>query len=155
MSFSQYTNKSIGQVFDELKPSAGGLSDKEAGLRQKQYGLNEIATKGTGVFDILRRQFTSPFFYLLLAAGLVAFFIGEKIDGTIIIIFIAINVLLGFVQEFKAERSVALLENFIPQNVKVLRHGEPEIVEKKELVPGDMLVLTAGDIVPAEMRVLS
>ena len=155
MSFSQYTNKSIGQVFDELKTSAGGLSDKEAGLRQKQYGLNEIATKGTGVFDILRRQFTSPFFYLLLAAGLVAFFIGEKIDGTIIIIFIAINVLLGFVQEFKAERSVALLENFIPQNVKVLRHGEPEVVEKKELVPGDMLVLTAGDIVPAEMRVLS
>src|SRR5947208_1882179 len=99
MAFSQYTNKNIEEVLKELNTSLSGLSSKEAILRQKEYGLNEVRAQGTSILDILFRQFSSPFFYLLLIAGIVAFFIGEKIDSIVIFIFISINVLVGFIQE--------------------------------------------------------
>ncbi len=154
MDFSTYTNKTIQTVFEELKTSADGLSQKEAVLRQKEHGFNEIKSKGVSVVDIIMRQCNSPFFYLLLIAGIIAFFIGEKIDSIIIVASIAVNVMIGFFQEFKAERAIFLLKNFIPQTVKVLRGGAPEIIEKRYLVPGDIVMLTAGDIVPAELRVM-
>lgn len=154
MSFFEYTNKTVQEVFAELKTSPSGLKSQEALLRQKKYGLNEVKAVGVSVLDILFRQFQSPFFYLLLVAGIVAFFIGEKIDAIVIFIFIAINVVIGFFQEFKAERTIFLLKNIISQKVKVLRGGAQEIIEKKYLVPGDIILLVPGDIVPAETRVI-
>jgi len=138
-----------------LKTSESGLSNKEVLLRQKEYGLNEVKAKGISILDILFKQFESPFFYLLFIAGIVAFFIGEKIDSVIILFFIVINVTLGFVQEFKAERTITLLKKIIPQQTKVLRGASYETVEKKYLVPGDVVLVEAGDIIPAEIRVLS
>src|ERR1700675_4272921 len=100
MEFSQYTNKNIQEVFSELKTLPAGLSEDEVLLRQREFGFNEVRSKGVSVWDILIRQCKSPFFYLLLIAGVIAFFIGEKIDSTVILIFISINVIIGFVQEF-------------------------------------------------------
>ena len=154
MGFSEYTNIDASNTLALLKTSESGLSKKEALLRQKKYGLNEIKTKGVGVVDILFRQCKSPFFYLLFIASIIALLMGEKIDSAIIIVSVAINVIIGFVQEFKAERTIFLLKNFIPQKVKVLRSGAVEIIEKKYLVPGDIVLLSPGDIVPAELRVL-
>lgn len=151
--FTQYTNKSIEEVFTDLKTSRSGLSQEEVFLRQKEYGLNEISTKENNFFDILIRQFHSPFFYLLFIAAMVALFIGEKIDTIVILMFVAANILIGFIQEFKAERAVSLLKNLVHQKVKVLREGSEEIVEKKYLVPGDVVLLEGGDIIPAELRV--
>jgi len=155
MEFYKYTNKTIREVFNMLKTSESGLLQKEAVLRQKKYGLNEIKAKGINILDILLRQFKSPFFYLLFIAAIVAFFIGEKIDGIVILIFITINVAVGFIQEFKAEKTISLLKNIISQKIKVLRGGEQKIIEKKYLVPGDLVILSPGDIIPAELRILN
>jgi Mg2+-importing ATPase len=155
MIFSKYTNISVDQVFAVLNTSPAGLLEKEVALRQKKYGLNEVADRGVNVVTILLRQCKSPFFYLLLIAGVVSFFIGEKIDSTVIMIFISINVVLGFIQEFKAERTISLLKNIISQKVKVLRDNVQETIEKKYLIQGDMVLLRAGDIVPAELRITS
>ena len=155
MAFFEYTDKSVQEVFKILKTSESGLSKKEALLRQVKYGLNEVKAGGINVFDILLRQCKSPFFYLLFAASIIALLIGEKIDSAIIIISVLINVVVGFVQEFKAERAVSLLKDLIPEKARVLRGGSQEIIEKKHLVPGDAVLLAAGDIVPAELRVVS
>ncbi|OGZ62942.1 MAG: hypothetical protein A2639_01480 [Candidatus Staskawiczbacteria bacterium RIFCSPHIGHO2_01_FULL_34_27] len=155
MKFSGYTNKTIQEVIESLKTSESGLFKKEVVLRQKEYGLNEIKTKGVGVMDILFRQFASPFFYLLLIAGIVAFFIGEKIDSIVILIFILINAFIGFIQEYKAERTIFLLRNIISSKIKVLRNNIKEIIEKKYLVLGDIVLIETGDIIPAELRILS
>ncbi len=154
MHWSYYTNKSIGEVFEELKTSPAGLLKQEAVLRQKNYGLNEVSSKKIGIFDILVRQAKSPFFYLLLIAGIVAFFIGEKIDSLVIMIFIVVNLVIGFLQEYKAERTISLLKNIISSKTTVVREGSYETIEKKYLVPGDIVSLSLGDMVPAELRVL-
>ncbi len=155
MEFSNYTAKSVEQVMAELETGKAGLSNKEAILRQRQYGLNEIAAKKSNFLDILARQCKSPFFYLLFGAGLVSLFIGEKIDSIVILLFVSVNVLIGFVQEFRAERAILLLKNLIPQKVKVLRDGTQETLEKKQLVPGDLVLLESGDIIPAELRLVT
>ncbi len=155
MGFSEYTNKNIEEVFEKLKTSKSGLLQKEAVLRQREYGLNEVYASGITTLDILFRQFKSPFFYMLLIAGIISFFIGEKIDSIVILIFISINVILGFFQEFRAEKTISLLKNIISSKIKVLRDDKQVIIEKKYLVPGDIVLLFPGDIVPAELRIIS
>lgn len=150
--FTQYTNKSIEEVFTDLKTSISGLSKSEALLRQKKYGLNEISAKENNFFNILARQFRSPFFYLLFIAAIVAIVIGEKIDSIVILIFVVANIFIGLIQEFRAQRAISLLKNLIHQKAKVLCEKLPEIIEKKYLVPGDVVLLEAGDIVPADIR---
>ena len=153
MSFSEYTNKTVHEVFEMLKTSESGLSKKEALLRQKEYGLNEIKSDHSYIFNILLRQFSSPFFYLLFITGAVTLLIGEKIESVVILVFVAANIFIGFIQEFRAEHTISLLKKLIPQKVKVLRNEKEEIIEKKYLVLGDLVQLSPGDIIPAELRV--
>jgi len=155
MNFSSYTNKSIQEAFAILKSSEAGISQEEAEKRIKIYGLNEAKREKLNWFRVLLRQFKSPFFYLLFLAALVAFFIGEKIDSLTILAFIAINVSVGFFQEFRAERAIALLKQFIPSKIRVIRGGKEEMIETKFLVPGDVVLLESGNIVPADLRIVS
>ncbi len=155
MSFYEYTNKSVEEVLSELKTSEQGLSRKEAALRQKTFGLNEIKAKSINAFEIIFRQLRSPFSYLLLAAAIIAILIGEKTDSIAIFAFIFLNVTIGFFQEYRAERAVFLLNKFIPHRVRVLREGKEEIIDKALLVPGDIVLLEAGDAAPADLRVLN
>lgn len=154
MHFSEYTNKDADQVLVALKSSRAGLSKKAVAVLQKRYGFNEIATKGNKTLDIFLRQCKSPFFYLIFFAAGVSFLIGEKIDGFVITVTGIINVAIGVFQEYRAEKSVSLLKKFIPQHVKVLRNNKKEIIEKKLLVVGDIVILEAGDIVPADLRII-
>jgi len=155
MKFSEYTTKNIEDVFEILKTSENGLSEKEAENRLKTYGFNEIKGREVGLFDVFLRQFKSPFFYLLFIAAILAFFIGDnKIDSLVIFIFIFVNVLMGFFQEARAEKAVLLLKKYIPLKTKVLRSGEEKIIDKNLLVPGDIVLLESGDIVPADLRIL-
>src|SRR6185369_585298 len=103
MNFSQYTHKSTAEAFDLLQSSEAGLSKKEADARLKKYGFNEFIQRKGFALTILKRQLKSPFFYLLVAAGLVSFLVGEKIDGLVIVLFVTVNVVIGFFQEYKAE----------------------------------------------------
>jgi len=131
-----------------------GLSEKEAQKRLGIYGLNEIRGKEVGAKEVLARQFRSPFFYLLFFASLISFLVGEEIDGIVILFFVSINLLLGFFQEYRAEKTASLLKSFIPDKTKVLRDGVIKIIKRRFLVPGDLVFLTAGDIVPADLEVL-
>jgi magnesium-transporting ATPase (P-type) len=155
MIFSEYTNKSVEDALKALGSFEEGLTKKECLLAQKKYGLNEIKAKNVSAFDILIRQFKSPFSYLLFIAALIAIVIGEKVDSITILSFILINIVVGFLQEYRAEKAVSLLQKFIPRMVKVRRDSKEEIIDKKFLVPGDIVLLQAGDIANADMRVIS
>ena len=154
MNFSKYTAKSIEQTLKELDTREGGLTEKEALLAQQKYGFNEIKVKNTNALDVLFRQFKSPFTYLLFIAALIAIFIGERIDSITILVFILINISIGFFQEYRAERAVFLLRKFIPKKTKVLRGSKEEIIDTKFLVPGDIVLLEAGDVADADLRVI-
>jgi Mg2+-importing ATPase len=155
MDFSSYTNKSIQEVFAILKSSEAGISQEEAGKRIEIHGFNETKREKLNWLRVLFRQFKSPFFYLLFLAALVAFFIGEKTDSLTILAFIVINVSVGFFQEFRAERAIALLKQFIPSKIRVIRGGKEEMIETRLLVPGDVVLLGTGSIVPADLRIIS
>src|SRR3989344_965484 len=141
MFFSEYTTKTVEEVFEKFKTSENGISEKEAVLRRKIYGANETKLRSANFLGILSRQFKSLFFYLLFIASLIAFFIGEKTDGAIILIFVFLNVAIGFFQEYRAKKTLSLLKKFIPQKVKIIRPTYKEnFVEKKDLVPGDLVL---------------
>lgn len=155
MSFTQYTVKSVEDTLKALGSSEKGLTKKESVLAQKKYGLNEIRAKNVNALDVLLRQFKSPFTWLLFAAAVIAILIGEKVDSLTILVFIMINITAGFFQEYRAEKAVVLLQKFIPRTAKVLRDSKEEIIDKKFLVPGDVVLLEAGDVADADLRAMS
>lgn len=140
----------VPEIFRKLGSSKKGLSTEEVAIRQRQYGKNEIKSTGTTWFGILLRQFTSPFFYLLLLAFAVSLFLGEHFDALMILLFVTINATLGFFQEYRSEQTVALLSRYIVSKVHVKRNGKEEFIESNLLVPGDIISLEPGDIVPAD-----
>ena len=153
MNFPEFTQKEKEEIFEIFKSRETGLTDKEAENLQKVYGLNEIKVKEVGAWDILIRQFKSAFFYLLFIAGIIALFFGEKINGILIFIFAFINAFLGFFQEFRAQRAISILKEYLSNEVEVLREGKENFIDKKFLVPGDIVLLDSGDIVLADLRI--
>ncbi|MGB9598534.1 MAG: cation-translocating P-type ATPase [Minisyncoccales bacterium] len=154
MAFPEFTTKEIKEVFEILKSRESGLTEKEVKERQRIYGLNEIKEKEISPVEVFLRQLKSPFFYLLLIAGILAFFVGEKINSLLIFIFAILNTILGFSQEFRAQRALSLLKAYFPPDVNVLRGGKERIIDKKFLVPGDVVILESGDIAPADLRII-
>jgi Mg2+-importing ATPase len=153
MDFSEYTIKNNKEIFNLLGTSENGLSLKQAEDLFKKYGPNEIKVKELNLFDIFFRQFKSPFIYLLFIAAFVAFVIGERVDAFVILAFVFINVFLGFFQEAKAQKAVALLKKYYPLKVRVLREGKELFIDKTRLVLGDVVLLEQGNIVPADIRI--
>ena len=155
MIFSQYTTKSISETMEALGTSQEGLTKRQATLAQKKYGLNEVKSKNINAIQVFVRQLKSPFTYLLLIAAVISIFIGQPVDSIAVLSFIIINVIIGFFQEYRAEKAVFMLQKFIPQKVKVLRDSKEEIIDKNFLVPGDIVLLSAGDKVCADLRLIS
>ena len=153
MNFWEYTKNEKEKIFEELESRETGLMEGEAKTRQGIYGLNEIKVKEIGVYNILIRQFKSAFFYLLFIAGLISFLVGEKTNSILVFIFAFINVILGFFQEYRAQRAIKLLKEYLPQEAEVLRDGEEKFIDKKFLVPGDIVLLDSGDIIPVDLRI--
>lgn len=154
MVFSKYTNKTKNQIYNDFRTSALGLSKKEAAARLIEYGPNEINKSRNIFWELLIRQLRSPFFYLLFIAGAISLFIGERVDSIVIFCFVFVNLALGYFQEYRAERAITLLAKFVSFKAKVLRAGRKEIIDKKMLVPGDIAIFEAGDIAPADIRLI-
>lgn len=154
MSFSEYTNESVEEVLSILKTSFSGLSKREAVSRQKKYGPNEIEEKAISAINVFKRQIKSPFFYLLFFASLISLAIGQILDFAVILFVVLANAAVGFFQEYKAERAVFMLKKFIPQRAKVLRDNKEQIVDKKDLVLGDVVLVETGDTAPADLRIV-
>ena len=128
-----------------------GLTFAQAAQRLKKYGSNELKKQKTfSSFKIFLHQFTSPLIYVLLFAGLVTFFLHHFTDTLIILLAVVVNTILGFYQEQKSYKSMAALNSLLTPVAKVIREGKLQMIEAKNLVPGDLVVLTIGSLVPAD-----
>lgn len=151
----EYATLSEQQILERLNTSLeDGLSSEEAKARLAQKGYNEIAARQVRWWEIALRQFKSAFIYLLLAAAVIVFLIGEHLDAGVIVGFVVINTALGFYQEYKSERALRALQQFIAPRTRVKRDGAWHTTNARYLVPGDIVNLQTGDAVPADVRIL-
>jgi len=139
-----------------LGSSPAGLPTTEAVLRQKRYGMNEIAEarRYRGLVAFLG-HLKNPLVIILLIAAIISAFVGEIVQAMIILVIVVLSVTLDFFQEYRAEAAVYLLKQKISRTATVFRDGERREIRMAELVPGDVIDLAAGDIVPADARVLA
>jgi len=150
-----YYNYSIKKVFDELKTSEKGLSKKQAEKRIEKYGLNEIKEKKKISFlAIFLSQFKSPLIIILLLAIAATAFIGEYTDAVLISIIVLFNAVFGFIQEYKAEKSIEALKKLSSLKATVLRDGKEVLIDAKSIVPGDIILLSEGEKIPADARII-
>lgn len=128
-----------------------GLSDLEVAERRQQYGENLLPTeKSISPWTILINQLKSPLVYIILAAALVSLVVGEWGDFGIIMAVVVIDAILGFVQEYQAQKTYTALRGLLKPTTTVIRDGERREVEVRELVPDDLVVLNAGERVPGD-----
>lgn len=153
MEIFGYAKKKRDAIYHELKTNPKkGLEKKDIAKYIEKYGYNRLDGGKLNAFKIFLRQFKSAFIYLLLAAMVITWFLEEPIDTAMIFIFLAVNTLLGFYQEFRSEKTVYFLKKYAVPRVKVLRSAKLEVILSEELVPGDILVLETGDKIPADVR---
>lgn len=136
-------------VFDRLGSSNAGLGDAEAAARLHTLGANVLHSQRVTVFGILLRQLHNPLLILLLAAAGVAALTGDVTDGAIITAIVVLSVGLGFVNEYRSAKAVAALHGGIHYDALVWRGGAQREVDVTTLVPGDVVALRVGDVVPA------
>jgi Ca2+-transporting ATPase len=143
------------EVLSELNSTESGLSQKEASLRLAKYGKNELKQiDKINPFLIFLQQFKSVFVLILLAAALFSLFIQHYIDFAVISAIVVINSAIGFLQQYKAEKTIAELREMLVPKVKVLRENKLEEISADELVPGDIVMISEGDKVMADCRLL-
>ena len=136
---------------DEPQNQGTGLTSKEAAKRLQNYGPNALAeAKSTPLWLIFLRQFTGLLVLLLIGAAVVALVLGEHIDSVAIGMVVVLNGVLGFVQEWRAETALAALRNMLAPKARVIRDQELVEIDRREIVLGDLILLDAGDQVPAD-----
>ncbi|WP_084778218.1 cation-translocating P-type ATPase [Saccharibacillus sacchari] len=143
------------EVLEHLESDEQGLSPEEASRRLDEHGQNVLDEgKKTGFFAKLWEQLKSVMILVLIAAAGLSIALGEYIDGGVILIVVGMIVVLGLVQESKAEAALEALQEMSSPHASVRRDGEIEEIESSELVPGDIVVLESGDVVPADLRLI-
>lgn len=132
-----------------------GLTQAEAEQRLLKYGRNKLPEeKKDHWFLILLRQVNSAMVYVLLVASVVSFALGDRVDAAVILVAVILNVSVGFIQEYRAEQSLNRLKTLVAKNALVLRNGKEVLLNTEEIVPGDVLLLRAGDHVTADAHVM-
>lgn len=150
-----YHQQTIEQTLEMLGTSLHGLSSVEAARRLAKYGLNELRTKKKKTaLTIFFGQFTDFMILILLTAALIAGLIGEISDTLAIIVIVILNAIIGFIQEYRAERAMAALKKMATPAAMVMRDGNTSEIPAAKLVPGDLVVFAAGKIVPADLRLI-
>ena len=131
-----------------------GLTEAEAAQRLRRFGPNALATvKRTSALKVFLRQFTSFLVLILLVAAAIAFSLGEAVETLAILLVVALNGILGFVQEWRAETALEALRNMLAATARVVRDGQEQVIDARDLVPGDLVIVEAGDRVPADLEV--
>jgi Ca2+-transporting ATPase len=169
MPEEEFYNLSIEEALERLGSSPRGLSEAEARARLERYGPNELAQLARiNPWRIFLRQFTELLVLILIFAALISFAIGyhqslqpdheefpeEWIDAIVILAIVVMNAILGFLQEYRAERAIQALKALAAPKADVERDGERKEVPAREIVPGDIIILETGDKVPADARLL-
>jgi Mg2+-importing ATPase len=132
-----------------------GLTEVEAARRLAVDGPNALPSEERHWLRILASQIASPLVLVLVAAALLARVLGERVEAVVILLIVAMNALLGFFQEHRAERSLRALRGFITRTARVRRDGRVRDVPAEELVRGDVVELEVGDLIPADLRLLT
>ncbi len=149
-------SKTLPETFLALRTSENGLIEAEVARRLEEYGHNKLPeAKVDGLAVIFLHQFQSPLIYILLAASMIVFAMGEIIDGSIILAVLIFNAIVGTIQEGKAQNTLLALKKFVETKATVLREGKELIVPDGEVVPGDIIILQEGEKVPADARIVA
>ncbi len=146
----------IATVLKSLRTEMNGLSDAEAAVRLKLYGPNEVAReKRTSALMLLVYNVKSPLVILLSALGLISYLTGDMRGTVVIFVMVLLGIVLRFFQELRSDKAAEKLKAMVSTSATVLRGGERKEIPLKELVPGDIVLLSAGDMVPADIRLIS
>jgi Mg2+-importing ATPase len=143
-----------GRVIASLDSSLAGLSRAEAQWRLEVAGPNALRSHGARPLAVLARQLRNPLLVLLLGAALTSFLVGERLDALIIFLISGLSIGLGFFNEYRSERAVEALHSQLRHTALVVRDGKAERVDVTALVPGDVVRIEVGDVVPADLRLL-
>ncbi|NMB97599.1 MAG: HAD-IC family P-type ATPase, partial [Clostridiaceae bacterium] len=128
-----------------------GLSHREARERLNKFGTNTLVSKSkTSAFKILAEQFSDFMVLVLLGATVISAFMGETMEALTIFAIVIINAFLGFIQEYRTEKTLEALKNLAAPSAKVIRDGKYQSISAENIVPGDIILLEAGDRVPAD-----
>ncbi|MGB9939225.1 calcium-transporting P-type ATPase, PMR1-type [Methanosarcina sp.] len=150
-----YYDEAADAVLKVLNTSEAGLSSGEVENRLEKYGKNELKEEEkTSVVKLFLDQFKSFLILILMAAALVSAFLGELVDASVILFTVILAGVLGFVQEYRAEESIKLLKSLTSPEALIIRDGKEVKIPSSLLVPGDILLLQAGDRIPADARLL-
>lgn len=149
-------NRSVDEALQHFGSRSAGISEAEAAARLAGNGRNELADhQGFSPWDIFFGQFKSLVIWILIVAGLIAGFLGERVDAIAIFSIVILNSVVGFYQEFTAEKSIGALKKMAAPHARVVRDGNQCMVPAAEIVVGDILDLIAGDLVAGDARVLT
>ncbi|WP_010246169.1 HAD-IC family P-type ATPase, partial [Acetivibrio cellulolyticus] len=145
----------IEAVFKSQETSKNGIDSSKAQERLEKYGRNKLDEgKKKSVLVKFLEQLKDPMIIVLIAAAVVSGALGEIADAVIIMIVVVVNSILGVVQEGKAEKAIEALQKMSSPFTKVRRNGQVMQVKSDEIVPGDVILLEAGDSIPADMRII-
>jgi len=149
-------NLSIEEVFKNLETQKEGLSKEEASSRLEKYGLNKLPDKKKfSALALFLGQFKNPLIYILFVAFIISLLTGHIFDALIVLAVILVSSIVGFIQEYKANNALAGLKKLITYKARVLRNSEEVIILQEHIVPGDIILLSPGDKIPADARLIS
>jgi P-type Ca2+ transporter type 2C len=156
---SKWYQQSVEEVIKNLETTDNGLTSSDAQERLNKFGHNELPTVKPSALKRFLRQFNSPMVYILLVAACITGFLtlrGEHMlpDTAVILGVVILNVILGFIQEGKTESALEALRHMIVKECLVIRDGQQKVIQTRELVPGDLVVLNSGDRIPADLRLI-
>lgn len=146
----------VDQSLAELQTRYEGLTDAEVAARQQQHGKNKLPTEhGANLLKLIVSQFTDIMVIVLIVAAIISLFLGDVKDVVVILVIVVLNAALGTYQEYRAEQALAALSAMQVPLVRVRRNGEVHQVSAEDLVPGDIVLLSEGDRVPADGRIIN
>ncbi|PLW80080.1 ATPase [Candidatus Woesearchaeota archaeon] len=150
-----YYKEDFEKVLKSLETNHKGLTSDRAEILLRKLGPNELTKKKDfSIQKAILSQFTDLMVIILIIAALISFFLGEKADAIVIFGIVILNAIIGFLQEFKAEKSIEALQNMLSPKAKVIRDGTQKIIDAKNLVLGDIIIIEEGDKVPADARII-
>jgi Mg2+-importing ATPase len=150
-----YWSLTSDQLLSALSSTSNGIQQDDAERRLKQYGPNAPnAQPQATALRLLLSQFKSPLVLILIFAATISAFVGEWADASIVLIVVIGSTMLGFVQEYRASNAVAKLRSQVTIKSTVLRNGQAQLLPSEQIVPGDLVLLSAGSLIPADGLVL-
>lgn len=155
MSTQDWHTLTTDETFQQLQSGPAGLSHTQAEERMLKYGPNELqASHRISAWEILLEQFKNVLILILLGATAISLFLGHGVESIVIAVIVLFAVVLGFVQEYRAERAIEALRKMAAPTATVLREGVETRVQARDLVPGDVVLLHTGDRIPADARLI-